>query len=56
MQAFEVREPKGRCLRILIIAKVGEDGHDRPGYKVSATGFTDLHETLSEYIMTVLCE
>ena len=43
MQAFEVREPKGRCLRILIIAKVGEDGHDRPGYKVSATGFTDLH-------------
>ncbi len=38
LQAFEVRE--GRRPRILV-AKVGEDGHDR-GYKVIATGFTDL--------------
>ena len=37
-QAFESRE--GRRPRILV-AKVGEDGHDR-GYKVIATGFTDL--------------
>ncbi|CAI8032593.1 Methylmalonyl-CoA mutase, mitochondrial [Geodia barretti] len=38
MQAFE--ETEGRRPRILV-AKVGEDGHDR-GYKVIATGFTDL--------------
>ncbi|XP_064401331.1 methylmalonyl-CoA mutase, mitochondrial-like isoform X4 [Halichondria panicea] len=38
VEAFEVRE--GRRPRILV-AKVGEDGHDR-GYKVIATGFTDL--------------
>ena len=38
LQAFEGRE--GRRPRILV-AKVGEDGHDR-GYKVIATGFTDL--------------
>ena len=38
MQEFEERE--GRRPRILV-AKVGEDGHDR-GYKVIATGFTDL--------------
>ena len=31
---------EGRRPRILV-AKVGEDGHDR-GYKVIATGFTDL--------------
>ena len=37
-QEFESRE--GRRPRILV-AKVGEDGHDR-GYKVIATGFTDL--------------
>ena len=37
-QEFEERE--GRRPRILV-AKVGEDGHDR-GYKVIATGFTDL--------------
>ena len=38
MQEFE--ETEGRRPRILV-AKVGEDGHDR-GYKVIATGFTDL--------------
>jgi methylmalonyl-CoA mutase len=38
VQDFEERE--GRRPRILV-AKVGEDGHDR-GYKVIATGFTDL--------------
>ncbi|CAI8032596.1 Methylmalonyl-CoA mutase, mitochondrial [Geodia barretti] len=38
VQAFE--ETEGRRPRILV-AKVGEDGHDR-GYKVIATGFTDL--------------
>ena len=37
-QEFEKKE--GRRPRILV-AKVGEDGHDR-GYKVIATGFTDL--------------
>lgn len=35
---FEAKE--GRRPRILL-AKVGEDGHDR-GYKVIASGFTDL--------------
>lgn len=38
VQDFEEKE--GRRPRILV-AKVGEDGHDR-GYKVIATGFTDL--------------
>ena len=38
VQEFEEKE--GRRPRILV-AKVGEDGHDR-GYKVIATGFTDL--------------
>ena len=38
VQDFEDKE--GRRPRILV-AKVGEDGHDR-GYKVIATGFTDL--------------
>ena len=38
LQEFERNE--GRRPRILV-AKVGEDGHDR-GYKVIATGFTDL--------------
>ena len=37
-QAFESRE--GRRPRLLV-AKVGEDGHDR-GYKIIATGFTDI--------------
>ena len=37
-QDFESKE--GRRPRILV-AKVGEDGHDR-GYKVIASGFTDL--------------
>ena len=36
----EFEEVEGRRPRILV-AKVGEDGHDR-GYKVIATGFTDL--------------
>ena len=35
-----LRGREGRRPRILV-AKVGEDGHDR-GYKVIATGFTDL--------------
>lgn len=35
---FEGRE--GRRPRLLV-AKVGEDGHDR-GYKIIATGFTDI--------------
>ena len=38
IQEFERKQ--GRRPRILV-AKVGEDGHDR-GYKVIATGFTDL--------------
>ena len=38
--AQEFEEVEGRRPRILV-AKVGEDGHDR-GYKVIATGFTDL--------------
>ena len=38
IQEFEKME--GRRPRILV-AKVGEDGHDR-GYKVIASGFTDL--------------
>ena len=38
VQAFESRV--GRRPRMLV-AKVGEDGHDR-GYKVIATGFTDM--------------
>ena len=38
LQDFERKQ--GRRPRILV-AKVGEDGHDR-GYKVIATGFTDL--------------
>ena len=38
LQAFEGRE--GRRPRLLV-AKVGEDGHDR-GYKIIATGFTDI--------------
>ena len=37
-QEFGLKE--GRRPRILV-AKVGEDGHDR-GYKVIASGFTDL--------------
>ena len=37
-QEFESKE--GHRPRILV-AKVGEDGHDR-GYKVIASGFTDL--------------
>ena len=37
-QVFESRE--GRRPRLLV-AKVGEDGHDR-GYKIIATGFTDI--------------
>jgi len=36
----EFEQDEGRRPRILV-AKVGEDGHDR-GYKVIATGFTDL--------------
>ncbi len=38
IRQFEAQE--GRRPRILV-AKVGEDGHDR-GYKVIASGFTDL--------------
>lgn len=38
LQEFESKE--GRRPRLLV-AKVGEDGHDR-GYKVIATGFTDM--------------
>lgn len=38
VQEFEDKE--GRRPRVLV-AKVGEDGHDR-GYKVIASGFTDL--------------
>ena len=36
----EFKNKEGRNPRILV-AKVGEDGHDR-GYKVIATGFTDM--------------
>ncbi len=36
----EFEQMEGRRPRVLV-AKVGEDGHDR-GYKVIASGFTDL--------------